>query len=510
MKGGCRVNLSDLLTESQKRFGVYTSLVYEGSTYTNQDLDTIAWQWARALKSMGVEKGDRVMVVLPNRPEVLFAYTATLRLGAVVVPVLPLLQAEEMYFIAKDSLPKAVLTSNLLSTKVEQALASLAVRPKVMSVDADAYNSLSVIAKQEQTAPLHVEVHDEELGVILYTSGTTGRPKGVELTHGNLYSNARDAASLAEEFTFDGDERCGLVVLPLSHAFGFTMMNTSLLLGQKDVLLPFFDPVRVFEVIEKYRVTHFSAVPAMFHALLNHSKASQYDLSSLRLCICGSAPLPVADILFFEEKFGARIFEGYGLSEAAPIVTAPRFDKYKPGSVGQPLPGISVRVLSEDGTPLPTGVVGELAVRGPNVTRGYHNLPEETAMVLRDGWLLTGDMARLDEEGYVYIVERKKDVIIRGGFNIYPRDLEELLMQHPAVLEAAVIGVPSEEMGEEIVAYVVKRQREHVSQEDLLEWCQKHLAKYKTPRRIQFVTYLPKTIIGKVDKKALRSKEAGA
>ncbi|QSO46006.1 long-chain-fatty-acid--CoA ligase [Alicyclobacillus mengziensis] len=504
------MNLADLLAQSREQFGVYTSLVYEGRTYTNEDHDRLAWQWARALKTVGVTKGDRVMVVLPNRPEVIFAYTAIVRLGAVVVPVMPLLQAEEIYVIAQDSAPKMVLTSNLLAAKIEQALQGLTARPIVMTVDAGADSSLPDLAKQEPTVPFDTEVEDNDLCVLLYTSGTTGRPKGVELTQKNLYSNAKAAASLAEQFTFDNDGRCGLVVLPLSHAFGFTMMHTSIILGERDVLLPFFHPEKVFEAIETHRVTHFSAVPAMFHALLNHPKAADYDLSSLRLCICGSAPLPVSDILRFEEKFGARIYEGYGLSEAAPIVTAPRFDKYKPGSVGQPLPGIEVKVVSEDGTSLPSGEVGELAVRGPNVTCGYHNLPEETARVLREGWLLTGDMARIDEEGYVYIVERKKDVIIRGGFNIYPRDLEELLMQHPAVSAAAVVGVPSEEMGEEVVAYVVKRQKEDVSSEDLIAWCQEHLAKYKTPRMIRFVSYLPKTIIGKVDKKAIRAKEPGA
>jgi long-chain acyl-CoA synthetase len=379
--------------------------------------------------------------------------------------------------------------------------------PAIICVDAQGDDSLEARFKDFPATPPDVQIHDDDPCVILYTSGTTGRPKGVILTHRNLYSNAKAAALLANEFAAASTlERTGLIVLPLSHAFGFTMLQSAYLTGERSVLLPYFDPKLVFEAIEKYQVTHFTGVPAMFHALLNHPDADQYDLSSLTICISGSAPLPTTTIQAFAEKFNCPIFEGYGLSEAAPVVTAPRLnDPVKIGSVGRPLPGVEVRVVDENDQPLPPGEVGELVVRGPNITKGYHNLPDETSKVLKNGWLYTGDMARIDEDGYVFIVDRKKDVIIRGGFNIYPRDLEELLLQHPAVAEAAVIGIPSEAMGEEVMAYVVKRPKAEVTEAELIAYCQERLAKYKTPRYIKIVGHMPKNLIGKIDKKALRA-----
>jgi long-chain acyl-CoA synthetase len=500
------MNLVELLEDNLRQFGTYTSLIYEEHEYTNADHDEISSRMAHCLAAAGVRPGDRVIVTMPNRPEVVWAYSAIAKAGAVTVPVMPLLQAAEVRFIVQDAAPKAIITAQMLRDKVEQAIEGLADPPVVWSVDQDGYEAFLERLKEFPATRPDVAIQDAQTAVILYTSGTTGRPKGVTLTHQNLCANAKAAAELAATYDFNVERRVGLAVLPLSHAFGFTMMNTALCLGETDVLLPYFDPVLVFQAIERYKVTHFTAVPAMFHALLHHPDAEKYDLSSLSLCISGSAPLPLSLLQAFQEKFRCIVFEGYGLSEAAPVVTAPRFDKpLKPGSVGLPLPGVEVRVVDEQGRPLPPGEVGELAVRGPNVTPGYHNLPEETAKVLKDGWLLTGDMARIDEDGYVFIVDRKKDVIIRGGFNIYPRDLEELLAKHPAVAEVAVVGAPSEAMGEEVVAFVVKRPKTEVTEQELIEYCQQHLAKYKTPRVVQFVGYLPKNLIGKVDKKQLRA-----
>lgn len=499
------MNLVQLLDDNLQKFGTYTSLIYEDRTYTNADHDQFSSQMAHCLITAGVRPGDRVVVTMPNRPEVVWAYSAIAKAGAITVPVMPLLQASEVRYIVQDASPTAIITAEMLRPKVLQALEGLSDPPFVWSVDEGGPDAFFQRIAEFPTSRPEVPIQDDQPAVILYTSGTTGRPKGVVLTHHNLCANARAAADLAEGYDFKVEKRVGLGILPLSHAFGFTMMNTALCLGELDVLLPYFDPVLVFQAIERYKVTHFTAVPAMFHALLNHPDADKYDLSSLSLCISGSAALPVPLLEAFQKKFECVVFEGYGLSEAAPVVTAPRFDRpLKPGSVGLPLPGVEVRVVDENGQPLPPGEVGELAVRGPNVTPGYHNLPEETAKVLRDGWLLTGDMARIDEEGYVYIVDRKKDVIIRGGFNIYPRDLEELLAKHPAVAEVAVVGAPSERMGEEVVAFVVKRPKAEVTEEELIAFCQEHLAKYKTPRVIQFVGFLPKNLIGKVDKKQLR------
>ncbi len=488
-----------------QRFGVYESLVYEGRVYTNAELAAFSSQMAHHMRARGVSPGDTVMVTMPNRPEVVMAFYAIAQCGAISVPAMPLLQAPEVRYIVEDAAPKLVVTCEVLKPKIQQAIKDLPNPPIVWSVDDAGLESFEAVLSHYPTKRPDISVEDDQPAVILYTSGTTGRPKGVILTHQNLCANAKAAADLAANYALKSDKRVGLGILPLSHAFGFTMMNTALCLGELDVLLPYFDPVLVFQAIERYRVTHFTAVPAMFHALLHHPDADKYDLSSLSICISGSAALPESLRKAFQEKFHCVVFEGYGLSEAAPVVTAPRFDRPpKPGSVGLPLPGVEVCVMDDHGHPLPPGEVGELAVRGPNVTPGYHNLPDETEKVFRNGWLLTGDMARIDEEGYVYIVDRKKDVIIRGGFNIYPRDLEELLSQHPAVAEVAVVGAPSERMGEEVVAYVVRKKGAEVTEEELIAYCQENLAKYKTPRVIQFVPYLPKNLIGKVDKKKLR------
>lgn len=497
------MNLTELPIENIEMFGTYTNLIYEDRAYTNTECEENASRLAHYLQDIGVSSGDRVMVTMPNRPEVLWSYSAIAKAGAVTVPVMPLLQASEVHFIAEDCTPRAIITANLLLQKVQEAVRALQPEPVIICVDADA---LEARLAGYPAAPPEVTVQDDDTCVILYTSGTTGRPKGVVLSHKNLYSNARAAADLTEGFAAESDmERVGMIVLPLSHAFGFTTLQSSYLTGGKSVLLPFFDVLLVFSVIEKYKVTHFSGVPAMFHAMLHHPDADKYDLSSLSICISGSAPMSTRTIEEFTEKFNCPIYEGYGLSEAAPVVTAPRADDVaKPGSVGRPLPGVEVRVLDETDQPLPAGDVGELVVRGPNVTKGYHNLPDESAKVLKNGWLYTGDMARIDEDGYVFIVDRKKDVIIRGGFNIYPRDLEDLLLSHPAVSEAAVFGIPSDAMGEEVVAYVVKRSKADVTEDELAVFCQEKLAKYKTPRYIKVVSYLPKNLVGKIDKKQLR------
>ncbi|WP_245575725.1 class I adenylate-forming enzyme family protein [Alicyclobacillus contaminans] len=494
-----------LLEHNLQTYGEYVHLIYEGQSFTNIHHDRVSSQWAHALLNLGVSRGDHVLLMLPNIPEVFWAYSAVVKTGAVVIPVMPLLQVDEVRHIVQDAHPVAVLTSVLLADKVSQAVAASGDMAQVLLVDDEEPAGLPGLSSRCSTERPELFVEDDAVAVILYTSGTTGRPKGVELTHRNLYSNARAAATLAEKYKLNAPQRTGLFVLPLSHAFGFTMMNTSIVLGERNVLLPHFQPQRVLEAIQTYRVTHFSGVPTMFRSMLAYPDADRYDVSSLTLCISGSAPMHASEITAFQDKFGATIYQGYGLSEAAPIVTAPHFDKpHKPESVGLPLPGVEVRIVDETDTPVPTGKVGELVVRGPNVSPGYHRLPEATRQVFKDGWLHTGDMAKVDDEGYVYIVDRKRDVIIRGGFNIYPRDVEFLLNQHDGVSESAVIGVPAEPMGEEVVAFVVKTRHPDVTAEELLAYCRAHLAKYKTPREIRFVSYLPKNLLGKVDKKQLR------
>ncbi|MFA8438435.1 class I adenylate-forming enzyme family protein [Pueribacillus sp. YX66] len=499
------MNLNQILRKNIEQFGTYPVLIFEDKEYTNTYIDEKSSQLAHALMDLGVRQGDRVLITMPNSPEVVIGFNGIIKCGAVAVPIMPLLQAQEINYILGDCEPKVVLTTELLLPKLLNAVKGLENPPKVFTLDNpdSPYTLLTVMGDVPKTVP-EVSIQENDEAALLYTAGTTGNPKGVILTHKNLYSNAKAAAETASILKLK-QGRVALGVLPFSHAFGFTMMNVTLILGDKNVLLPQFEPGKVLEAIEKHKVTHSAMVPAMFHALYHHPDADKYDTSSFFAVTSGSAALPQQLAKNFQRKFSCVILEGYGLSEAAPIVTATDpMKKLKPGSVGTPLPGIEIAVVDEDGNRLPPNEVGELIVSGPNVLKGYYGKPEETKKALRDGWLHTGDMARIDEEGYLFIVDRKKDLIIRGGFNVYPRDLEELLMTHPDVAEAGVVGVPSPRMGEEVVAYVVKRKGSMITEEDLKQFCQDKLAKYKTPRFIKIVGYMPRNLIGKIDKKKLR------
>jgi|GEM_PF-38502 long-chain acyl-CoA synthetase len=506
------LTLPELAAQNLRRFGEYVSLVYEGREYTNVQRDREATRLAAGLARLGVGRGDRIIVMMPNSPEVLIAYQAIAKLGAITVPLLPLLKTPEVHYVAANCQATAILTSELLLPIVLPAITDL---DHVRAVIATGELSSEIgdprvrrydetLAEPGVTLP-EFAVQPEDTAVIIYTSGTTGRPKGVELTHRNLCLNA-----LSGGRAHPSERReVWLAVLPLAHAFGITVANASFLSDSLTVMLPRFDPQAVLEAIQRYRVTSFSAVPAMLVALLNYPNVERYDVSSLEWVACGSAPLPVAVLEGFQRRFGCLVLEGYGLSEATTIVTAHRAGMpQKPGSVGVPIDGVEVRVVDASGHDVPVGEVGELIVRGPSVMRGYYNMPEATQETLRDGWLYTGDMARLDEDGYVYIVERKKDLIIRGGMNIFPRDVEEVLARHPAVLEAAVIGVPSERLGEEVKAFVVLRPGQQVSAEELIAFSREYLANYKTPRFIEFVPSLPRNAVGKVDKKVLRTLSA--
>ncbi|WP_251551866.1 class I adenylate-forming enzyme family protein [Neobacillus muris] len=500
------MKLKDLLETNIREFGEYPLLHYKEKTYTNVETKRHADQLANGLRKLGIEKGDRVMVCMPNCPEVLFAYQGITRAGAIIVPVMFLLHPKELHYIALNSGAKAVITSSYVIHNVEKALEGLPVRPHVIVADQptgeEATNLYDVMEPQDSGWVDNVK--EEDTAVILYTSGTTGNPKGVMLTHRNLYSNADNSAKHNE-----AERGTTIGVLPLAHVYGLTVTNVLFLTGSSIVVFSKFDVEEVLRTIEKYQVRSFSAVPAMIYAMVSYPNADRYDTSSLESIGSGSAPLPIALLHAFEKKFGAQVHEGYGLSEAAPIVTAHRKGiEIKPGSVGVPIPGVEVKIVDETGKEVPIGDVGELIVRGDNITPGYFQNEEESKRVLKDGWLYTGDMARVDDEGYLYIVDRKKDLIIRGGFNIYPRDVEELLNAHEEVEEAAVVGVPDERMGEEVVAFVVKKPQAAVTEEELIRYCQEHLAKNKTPRKIVFVETLPRNGVGKILKTHLRKTAA--
>ena len=492
------MNLAALGDANVRQYGEYPSLVFEGREWTNVEQQREAAKLANALRRLGVGVGDRVVVLLPNCPEVLQAYGGIFRSGAVAVPVIFLLTAEEVHHILADSGAKVAITSPELLSKVE------GFDGKIVLVSGEAAGAISwpeLLAREADTFPM-VDRADDDLAVILYTSGTTGKPKGVALSHRNLESNARAAASLWEL----DREQWNLAVLPLSHSYGLTVMNSGNILGTRAVLLRWFNPELVLDAIRQYRVQSMAGVPTMFVYLLHYPEADRFDTSSMRSWGSGAAPLPVEIVEPFEKKFGGRLLEGYGLTEASPVVSAHRLSgTRKLGSVGTPIPGVEVRILDDGDGELPRGAVGEVCVRGANVMLGYYGLPDETAKALRNGWLHTGDMGRLDEDGFLFIVERKKDLIIRGGFNVYPREVEDVLYAHPKIAEAAVVGVSDPLMGEEVRAWVAPKSGADVTADEVIAFCQERLAKFKCPREVRFVTALPKSPVGKILRKELRT-----
>ncbi|WP_150302565.1 class I adenylate-forming enzyme family protein [Pseudomonas saliphila] len=505
--------LTDLPDHNLARFGEYPFLYFNGQPLSNRQLLDMANRLAAGLQAQGIRPGDRVMVCMANAPEVFIAYQAIMRAGAIVLPVMHVLHPKEIGFIAQVSEARAIITQRSILANVQQAVAELDAPPLLLVSGLD--DSTTEPAGTAQVVDLQAlmqggfgpfeaaQLQLDDTAVILFTSGTTGQPKGVMLTHRNLYSNAASSASLANR---EGEPPgTTLGVLPLAHIYGFTQANALFLIGGAMVILPRFGVQEVCQAIQEHKVRRFGAVPAMIHALVADPVTHQYDLSTLEIVGSGSAPLPVSLITAFKTRFGADIYEGYGLSEAAPTVSAHRIGEVlKPGSVGRAFPGVELRIIDESGRTLPTGEIGELLVRGENITPGYYRNEAATNAAIRDGWLHTGDVARLDADGYLYIVDRQKDLILRGGFNIYPRDLEELISTHPAVAEVAVVGVPSERMGEEVIAVVVPARNAAVTESELLAFCQAHLAKYKTPRGVIFVEQMPRNGVGKILKKSLR------
>jgi long-chain acyl-CoA synthetase len=492
------MNLATLGDDNVQTYGEYPALVFEGRELTNVDQQRGANRLAHALAAQGVRPGDRVVVMLPNCPEVMQAYAAILKLGAVVVPVVFLLGPREVRHILDHSEARLLITSPELADRA----AGWPGRVVLLGGEAPGALGWEALVGGQPDAFATVDRAADDIAVILYTAGTTGQPKGVALSHRNLLSNARAAASL-----YELDRTAwALAVLPLSHSYGLTVMNAGHILGTRAVLLRWFNPELVLETIERYRVQQMSGVPTMFVYLLNDPDAGRFDTSSMRLWGSGAAPLPVEIVEPFEKKFGGRLLEGYGLTEAAPVVSAHRLSgERRLGSVGQPLPGVTVRILDDEDRELPAGELGEIGVRGDNVMLGYYRMPEETARTLRNGWLHTGDVGRLDADGYLYIVDRKKDLIIRGGFNVYPREVEEVLYAHPAVAEAAVVGRPDPLMGEDVLAFVVARAGQTPTPAEIVAFCETRLARFKCPKVVRVVESLPKSPVGKILRKELRA-----
>jgi long-chain acyl-CoA synthetase len=498
------MNLITLADENLKSFGEYPFLIFENKTFTNRQMLQYANSLANGLEDLGIKKGDTVVVMLPNCPEVLIGYQGILRRGAVIVPLIPLMNGREVAHILGNCEAAAMITTRDIFLKNEPIFRTMERLKYIIIVDRGApagtisFRSL-IDDNPEASSPS--PVGEEDLAVILYTAGTTSTPKGVMLTHKNLYSNAVNTSLAHGTQSTD----ITLIALPLSHSFGITSMNKAYKYGNLHVMMRKFQVDEAFRLIENHKVTDFPGVPAMFIAMLNSPEARGYDLSSLKDCLSGAAPFPVANLIAFQKKFNCTVFEAYGLSEASPAVSTNYYNRpTKPGSIGQPIPEVEVRIVNDHDQDVPQGDVGELLVKGPNVSAGYYKLPEETAKTFRNGWLHTGDMAKMDEDGYLYIVERKKDLIIRGGFNIYPRDIEEILYQHPAIREAVAIGVPDPVMGEEVKVYVVLKEGMTAVAEEILHYCQSRLAKHKWPNFIELTESLPRNPMGKILRKDLR------
>ncbi len=489
-------NLATILTRTASEHPEQIAMKLDDVEVSYALLNEGSARVAGLLAAKGVGPGDRVGLMLPNVPYFALCYYGALRLGAIVVPMNVLLKGREVGYHLRDSGAKALFAWHDFGEAARTGAGEAGT--EVVLVAPGEFEQQVVAAE-----PIH-EVAERDGGdtaVILYTSGTTGPPKGAELTHDNLRRNADIARGL-----FDiGPGDVVLGALPLFHSFGQTCaLNACVAGGALLTLLPRFDATKALEILQRDAVTVFEGVPTIYAALLNHPERERYDVSALKVCASGGAALPVEVLRGFDEAFGCKVLEGYGLSETSPVASFNHPDRErKPGSIGTPIEGVEMKVVDDDDHDLPPGEVGEIVIRGHNVMKGYWQRPDATAEVMRGGWFHTGDMARVDEDGYFFIVDRKKDLIIRGGYNVYPREVEEVLYEHPAVREAAVVGIPHPQLGEEVGAAVALKEGAQVTAEQLREYVREQVAAYKYPREIWFVDELPKGPTGKILKREI-------
>ena len=488
------MNLATNLARSADANGDRIAVRLGEQETTYRELDERSGRVAGLLAERGVHAGDRVGIMLPNIPEFAAIYYGVLRAGAVVVPMNPLLKAREVSYHLSDSGAVLIFTTAMSADEVHQGAA--AAHAESVVVDAAFAELLSTATYVDGVT----ERAGSDTAVILYTSGTTGTPKGAELTHDNLRRNAEIVVEKLLQLTADDVIFGGL---PLFHSFGQTCtLNAAISAGAGLTLLPRFDPAQALTIIAGHRATIFAAVPTMYGALLSVPDRDSCDVSALRVCLSGGAALPVEVLRAFDDAFGCQVLEGYGLSETSPVSSFNHPDRVrKPGSIGTPVAGVQMRVLDTAGNEVGTGEVGEIAIRGHNIMKGYWQRPEATAAAISDGWFHTGDLGRVDYDGYFFIVDRQKDMIIRGGYNVYPREIEEVLYEHPDVAEAAVIGLPDALLGEEVGAAVALKAGATVTVEQLRAHVKNQVAAYKYPRHVWFVEALPKGPTGKILKR---------
>lgn len=532
------IPVQEYLTRAYRDYPEKVAIHFLGKDLTYQELYESALKFANYLRSLGIQKGDRVAIMLPNCPQNVIGYYGILYAGGIVVQTNPLYTEREIAYQMKDSGAKAILSLDILFPRISKVIKETNLEniiitgikdylpfPKnlvypfiqkkqygfTVKVEHRGMNHLfpeamKVGKAQEIDVPFDFE---EDVAILQYTGGTTGFPKGVMLSHKNLIANA----SMCDAWLYrckKGEETI-LGILPFFHVYGMTtVMILSVMLGNRMVLLPKFDVDSALKTIDKQKPTLFPGAPTIYIGLLNHPDIAKYDLSSIQACLSGSAPLPVEVQEKFEEVTGGKLVEGYGLTESSPVTHANFVwdnERIK-GSVGVPWPDTEAAIFQVDSTePMPPREIGEICVRGPQIMKGYWNRPEDTENTMRDGWLLTGDLGYMDEKGFFYVVDRKKDMIIAGGFNIYPREIEEVLYEHPAIQECVAVGVPDPYRGETVKAYVVLKEDHQVTEEELNAFCREHLAAFKVPRIYEFRKELPKTAVGKILRRSLVEEE---
>ncbi len=496
-------SISDMVVKQARAMGDKPVILYYERDISYREMDEKSASIAAGLQKLGVKKGDRVCLLMENSPEYYFAYFGIIRLGAIAGPVNCWWQTKEIEYLFNDSGAVAAIVDSAYRAHLEAIKGKAPALKHVIERGGDGtFLSFEEIA-DKKAVPADVEIGMDDVSTIVYTSGTTGNPKGVLLTHGNILTNSLQAGKLANIRSND----VVLCFLPLFHVNGLVITGTApMCAGAQIVLRKGFSAGEFWECVSKYRVSIFSGVPTVYQILLATPGSEKADVSSLRYGVCGAAPMPVETIRKFEEKFNMIIIEGYGLTEATAGATANPIDGVrKIGSIGIPFENSEIKLFDDDDNEVPRGEVGEIVIRGGNVMKGYFNRPEETEKTLRGGWLHTGDMAYEDEDGYFFIVDRKKEMIIRGGENIYPKELEEIIYGHPKVQEVAVVGVKDEIYGEEVMACLVPRQGETIDVEEFRSWCKANMASYKVPKYVSIRQQLPKNILGKILKKELKA-----
>ncbi len=495
-------NLADNLTIAAEKHPDRPAVRLDDMVLTYAQLQDGARRVAALLTEKGIGPGDRVGLVLPNVPPFPVLFYGALAVGAIVVPMNPLLKGREVKYYLEDSGASIVFAWKDMAEEAGKGADAVGIE----CVEVEPAGFLELLAQQEPREEV-ADRDEEDTVVLLYTSGTTGKPKGAELTHANMATNAAVSAETLVELSED-DVVMGC--LPLFHCFGLTCgLNAAVLAGACLTLVPRFDAAKAMEVVGRDRVTVFEGVPTMYAGMLHVENPDDYDMSSLRTCISGGSAMPVEVMKNFEKAFDCVVLEGYGLSETSPVASFNQPDRErKPGSIGLPVRGVEMKLVDDDGQESPEGEVGEIAIKGENVMKGYWGKPEETEESLRDGWFLTGDMARRDEDGYYFIVDRKKDLIIRGGYNVYPREVEEALYEHEAVAEVAVIGIADDDLGEEVGAAVALKPGCDVGEDELQAFAKERLAAYKYPRAVWIVEELPKGPTGKILRREVSAPES--